>query len=302
MLSESFLRLLRPIPTLKANTNFLELQRELADVENKNCGGPAFLQQCRSRIQHDHPANPRQFHCAARPIFTAKDYFEIPEASRAEIEAAPAGFLLIDAVAEMRRSTAEARLAVREDAALIASILAEAFRADPVMSWIYGGEGPDASFFEIFARSLYLKHGFGHVIGEDAATLWLRSGVAPALTIGARARLGFGIWRHGGFSAVDRASTTNDILRAAQPSDPHYYLFAIGVRMNAQGRGLGGKLLRAGLSLADEDRALAYLENSNPRNTPLYESVGFRAVSPLPLPQGAPPLLGMARAKAEGAQ
>ena len=76
---------------------------------------------------------------------------------------------------------------------------------------------------------------------------------------------------------------------------PHYYLFAVGVRKGAQGKGLGGRLIREGLARADAEGAPAYLENSNPKNTPLYERLGFRPTAPLPLPDGAPPLLGMLR-------
>ena len=62
-----------------------------------------------------------------------------------------------------------------------------------------------------------------------------------------------------------------------------------------QGRGLGGHLIREGLTRVDTDGAPAYLENSNPKNTPLYERLGFKAIAPLPLPDGAPPLLAMLR-------
>ena len=75
-------------PDLKANTNFLELQRELSDVENKIAAARRFfnnaVQEFNTAIQQI-PGN------LVAPLgnFSAKDYFEIPEANRAEVEAAP---------------------------------------------------------------------------------------------------------------------------------------------------------------------------------------------------------------------
>ena len=75
-------------PDLKANTNFLELQRELSDVENKIAAARRFfnnaVQEFNTAIQQI-PGN------LVAPLgnFTAKEYFEVPEASRATIEAAP---------------------------------------------------------------------------------------------------------------------------------------------------------------------------------------------------------------------
>lgn len=75
-------------PDLKANTNFLELQRELSDVENKIAASRRFfnnaVQEFNTAIQQI-PGN------LVAPLgnFTAKEYFEVPEVSRATIEAAP---------------------------------------------------------------------------------------------------------------------------------------------------------------------------------------------------------------------
>ncbi len=75
-------------PDLKANTNFLELQRELADIENKIAAARRFfnnaVQEFNTAIQQI-PGN------LVAPLgnFSAKEYFEIPEASRAAVETAP---------------------------------------------------------------------------------------------------------------------------------------------------------------------------------------------------------------------
>jgi len=75
-------------PDLKANTNFLELQRELSDVENKIAAARRFFN---NAVQ--------EFNTAIRQVpgnliaplgsFKDKEYFEIPEVNREQLEAAP---------------------------------------------------------------------------------------------------------------------------------------------------------------------------------------------------------------------
>jgi ribosomal protein S18 acetylase RimI-like enzyme len=62
------------------------------------------------------------------------------------------------------------------------------------------------------------------------------------------------------------------------PEDPHWYLPMVGVEPNAQGSGIGGALMRQGVARCGEAGALAYLESSNPRNSPLYERHGFEVM------------------------
>lgn len=192
------------------------------------------------------------------------------------------------------------RAAARGDAGLIAGILAEAFADDPVMNWTFGGAKSFHTVFQELARGVYLKDGFAH-LGEDsvtggrAATLWLPTGVEIRLPMTNELRIAASALFHNGVSSIRRALATAAVLEKHHPDEPHYYLFAVGVSKNGQGKGLGGRLIREGLKRADEEGAPAYLENSNPKNTPLYERLGFQTIAPLPLPVGAPPLLGMLR-------
>ena len=141
-----------------------------------------------------------------------------------------------------------------------------------------------------------MKQGFGHIADNGAATLWLPAGVPLQLPKLNEMRIAFSAMAKGGLGAIGRALTISGILEKHHPDTPHYYLFAVGVRPEHQGKGLGGSLLREGLKRADAEGALAYLENSNPKNTPLYERHGFRVTAPVALPSGAPPLLSMLRA------
>ena len=85
-----------------------------------------------------------------------------------------------------------------------------------------------------------------------------------------------------------------DAMEKNHPQEKHFYLAFIAVAPRLQGLGLGGALLDATLKRADAARMPAYLENSNPKNTRLYERAGFvtgKSISP----PGAPPLIAMWR-------
>ncbi|HXI86420.1 MAG TPA: GNAT family N-acetyltransferase [Parvularculaceae bacterium] len=197
---------------------------------------------------------------------------------------------------------AKAETAIRpakpEDASAIADILTDAFTGDPVLSWMLGREAPPRAFFFELARGVYLARGFGHITGDKAATLWLPAGEKPTLPLMNELRLAIALIGTCGSGAVIRALRVGEIVSAAHPKAPHYYLFAVGVRGSFKGQGHGGRILREGLACVDAANAIAYLENSNPRNTALYQRVGFAVAAPLGLPKGAPPLLAMQRARA----
>ncbi len=75
-------------PDLKANTNFLELQRELADVENKIAAARRFFNSAIQEFNTIIQQIPGNF-IAPMGNFKERDFFEIPEATREAVEAAP---------------------------------------------------------------------------------------------------------------------------------------------------------------------------------------------------------------------
>lgn len=85
-----------------------------------------------------------------------------------------------------------------------------------------------------------------------------------------------------------------DAMEKHHPHAPHFYLAFVAVAPRFQGMGLGSAILEATLRRADETHAPAYLENSNPKNTRLYERAGFVTQKNIS-PNGAPPLIGMWR-------
>jgi LemA protein len=75
-------------PDLKANTNFLELQRELSDVENKIAAARRFFNNAIQEFNTAIQQIPGNF-IAPMGGFTKREFFEVPESSRAVMEAAP---------------------------------------------------------------------------------------------------------------------------------------------------------------------------------------------------------------------
>jgi LemA protein len=75
-------------PDLKANTNFLQLQTELSDIENKLAAARRFF----NNAVQEYNAATEQFPAVlfARSLgFQARSFYDVPEAERAAIQAAP---------------------------------------------------------------------------------------------------------------------------------------------------------------------------------------------------------------------
>ena len=85
-------------------------------------------------------------------------------------------------------------------------------------------------------------------------------------------------------------------LERHHPARPaSFYLAVIGVEPSAQGRGLGGALMKPVLDRADNEGVHAFLEASTARSRALYERNGFRVTGEIRLPRGGPPVWPMWR-------
>jgi ribosomal protein S18 acetylase RimI-like enzyme len=197
---------------------------------------------------------------------------------------------------------ANPRRATMDDARTIARLFAAAFATDPVMNWIARPGPKRAAGLERFFYWILQTRAipFGHTwMADDAsvAAAWLPPD-APASPGGffEQLRLIPMFVRLCGFPRLGRGSAMGAAMEKNHPHDPHFYLAFIAAAPRFQGIGLGGTLLEATLKKVDEAGAAAYLENSNPKNTRLYERAGFvtrKSISP----EGAPPLLAMWREK-----
>ena len=197
-------------------------------------------------------------------------------------------------------AAANPRRATPADAAQIARLFAAAFQTDPVMDWIARpGPGRAVGLERFFYWLLTMRAiPFGEVwMAPDGAVAaaWLPPGT-PASPGGFMEQLKLMpmFLRLCGFPRLARGSAMGAAMEKSHPHEAHFYLAFIAVAPRFQGMGLGGALLEANLKEIDAAGAPAYLENSNPKNTRLYERAGFVRRKNI-APKGAPPLIAMWR-------
>lgn len=187
------------------------------------------------------------------------------------------------------------RCATRADWRQLGDITAEAFFDDPVNTWIFGTNRAIQSAFTVLARDIYAKRGQCYLAGDGGAAMWCTSGTDRGLSTLALLCLAAGVFRWGSKGAVGRAITAGEVMDANHPHEPHMYLFTIGTRKTARGKGLGKALIRPVLEACDRSDLPVYLENSNPDNTGFYISHGFEHMKHFYAGEGAPPLEAMWR-------
>jgi len=174
-------------------------------------------------------------------------------------------------------SSIETRIVGPDEMSRAFSTIIAAFIADPFVRFIwpsphaYFQNGP--RFLREFAGASF-EHGSARVsAGFSGAALWLPPGAHS---------------NDDALEVIVRETTApehlDDVLLALQqmgeahPEESHWYLPVIGVEPTAQGRGIGGILMREAVARCDEAQSLAYLESTNPRNISLYKRHGFEVV------------------------
>jgi GNAT superfamily N-acetyltransferase len=184
------------------------------------------------------------------------------------------------------------RKATQADIPGIAETLARAFKDDPIQQYLFDGrdDQPELtrSFMKLGLRELAMPHDEVYLAGEcDGAALWLPPGKGKTSLLEGL-RLAPAIIRVAGISAIPRILRAFNALEAKHPEQDHFYLMALAVRPEMQGRGIGSALMRPMLERCDREGLPAYLESSSPRNVPLYERHGFRVTESMQLSRGGP--------------
>ncbi len=184
-------------------------------------------------------------------------------------------------------------------------LLKDAFQHDPLWNRLFAGrsrrEERLSAFFEVPLR-VCLRY------GRAVATSPELEGVAAWLPGPLSAMRPWALLRSGALMAGLRIgmSVLRDMERAFTPMERDRfeymrdkdltYLQVIGVGSAHQGRGHGGRLLRAIIAEADAQRRHLYLETETEPNVVLYEHFGFRVLRRITLPVLDLPLWEMTRA------
>ncbi len=184
-------------------------------------------------------------------------------------------------------------------AAQLAAITADAFRHDPFNNWLFKQPRNMHKMFAAMARHLYAPRGFCQILsegGEDlAATMWMMPGGTFAPPLRSLLSTAQAFVADDGVAGLRRGLAVGRAMDMQHPSEPHVYLFSVGVVAAGRGRGLGRRLLEPVLSACDRRATPVYLENSNPANCRFYHSLGFERRAMIEPVAGCPPLEAMWR-------
>lgn len=96
-------------------------------------------------------------------------------------------------------------------------------------------------------------------------------------------------------STTRRFAAANEVMHAAHPSEPHWYLQGLGTEPDRQGQGLATAVLAPILARADLEQTPCYLESTKLRNVAFYERQGFTVTQTIAVPDGGPTLWAMWR-------
>jgi ribosomal protein S18 acetylase RimI-like enzyme len=198
----------------------------------------------------------------------------------------------------MPRPSYEMRRATLSDSDAVVRVLVRSFDTDPAAKYLLRQDAGRARGYEACFRAFFehmcLPHGEVWMDTEARGTaLWTPPG-----------RWDVGLQRIRMLPSLIRAVGVSRLLfarRAAaetqkhHPHEPHFYLFALGVDPDHQGRGVGSALLEKVLVRCDELGTPAYLEASTVNSARLYERHGFVGKEELFMAEGAPPIWPMWR-------
>ncbi len=195
-----------------------------------------------------------------------------------------------DEIIALRRGSENPVRAGAADLQGVAEDLAAAFATDPVFDWFMRDDarrGP--ARLKLFKRLVGMALSDGEVLrpaSGGAASIWLPSESLGPSSLLEELRVIPTVLGATGLARLSRMSAMRAAMDKHHPMErPHLYLWFIGVRPEAQGLGVGSRLLSAGLRRVDALGLPAYLESSSPANVPLYRRHGFevtREIQPRP--------------------
>jgi GNAT superfamily N-acetyltransferase len=182
------------------------------------------------------------------------------------------------------------RLAQLEEAASLGDLLAVAYKANPLVRWMFEDDLSDARLRSLFTSLVEFGTKNGEVYaseGGEGAAIWFPpiSDQWDSLDV----TTDTADWSGG------RRDAALAVLAEGRPRDPHYYLDAVGVVPTVRRQRTGSSLLAPVLAQCDANGVGAYLENSDPANSSFYRRQGFAETVELPMPEGAPPVVSMWR-------
>ena len=186
---------------------------------------------------------------------------------------------------QVRREAETPMLAVRETVDAVAADLSAAFFDEPVMSWFMRTDArrdaARARFFRVILSEVALPDGqIERPASGGAAAVWIPSERLGPMPLSREVRALPMLLNAAGLARFNRLLKLRTVMDRHHPTDrAHDYLWFLGVRPQAQGQGLGSRLLKSRTARLDAAARPGFLETATPRNVALYQRHGFRIVS-----------------------
>ena len=185
----------------------------------------------------------------------------------------------------MRRSAEAPDFGTSADADGVAQDLTAAFTNDPVFDWFTRTdarrEAARLDFFKHLLKELIL--GVGEVRRPStggAAAIWMPSNTLGPNPLSKEIQALPMLLRLTGWSRFARLLALREVMDRHHPMDrPHAYLWFLGVTPQAQGHGVGSRLLKSKTDQLDAEGRCAFLETATERNVALYRRHGFEVVA-----------------------
>jgi ribosomal protein S18 acetylase RimI-like enzyme len=175
----------------------------------------------------------------------------------------------------------------KKDLKTAVNVLANAFSKDSMWKEIFNDEDKNRILTEVMVR-FCLKY------GSVLATSDKVEGVM-AITPHDTDMTTWRIIRSGSFflslkisKEAKKMEILSNAVEEAKKSlnlDPYIHLLIMGVSQEFQGKGFGGKLLRALLEKAETEKKSIYLETQKEENVTFYEKYGFSVKKKIILPE-----------------
>ena len=209
-------------------------------------------------------------------------------------------------IEQMRR---DAESPVKADAASLEGVsrdLSSAFVDDPLFSWFSRTDDrrdqARLNFFRFVMRTLVLPSGETlRPASGGGAAVWMGSETLAPNTLGEELQALPILLALTGWGRFARLARLRGVMDKAHPMQrPHAYLWFLGVTPEAQGHGIGSRLLKAKLDQLDAADTPAFLETATERNVALYRRHGFDVISEYRPARDGPRVWAMWREAAGG--
>ena len=187
----------------------------------------------------------------------------------------------------------------KKELKIVCRVLANAFSEDPLLIAMNMESEEIETMYEFSIRTT-LRYGNVYATSENLegiiaftsdkyanSTTWniIRTGaIVPAIKLGKK----YGKFMREMGKIIEEDKKNLNI-------GPYLYLYIIGVSQESQGKGFGGKMLRAIIEKAENEGKSIFLETGIEKILPLYEHFGFEIIKKFNVPKLNVPMWEMVR-------